>query len=97
MALSEEAKSTERGVLELRALRVLRRVGTRGMFHEQLKRRMRPSHGTMLILNAIRALERLKLIEYHRAGGAHTRVQGAWRITDSGRDAVDAADLPPAA
>lgn len=92
------AKSpSDLGVLELRGLRALRRAGSHGMLHMHLRKRMRPSHGTMLIINAIRKLERLELIEYDRTAGVQTRVQGSWRITPRGRALIDSLDLPPAA
>lgn len=85
--------------IELRALRALRRVGSKGMLNVHLRKRMRPAPGTALIIKAIHDLERRGLIEYYRAAGVQTRVQGAWRITAQGRLFCDEHDpkLPPAA
>lgn len=92
-------KASDLSVHELRGLRALRRVGTRGLLHKWLKRHMRPAHGTMTIIKAVRTLEDRGMIEYYRAAEPTGRIQGGWRITDRGRETIDALDrpLPPAA
>lgn len=83
------------GVLELRGLRALRRAGSLGLLHNDLRRKMRPSHGWALILSAIRNLEQLGLVEHFKSDRPGRRLQGAWRITSRGRAAIDANDPPP--
>jgi hypothetical protein len=98
-AAYDRPASTSLNAYELRGLRALRRAGSRGILNQILNKKMRPAHGTVVIRIAIRHLEDLGLIQYARAAGAQTRVQGLWRITDRGRAIIDEIDrsLPPAA
>jgi len=96
MMARPDARSEKPSEMEIRGLRALRRFGDRGLLHQRLLDRLKPGRPPTRRA-AIVSLERRGFIEYHRAAGVQSRVQGAWRITNAGRAFVDTLDLPPAA
>lgn len=75
--------------IELRGLAALRRAGSRGMLNAHIMRKMRPCRGTQPLRDALRRLEAMGLIDYRRAAGVQSRVQGNWRLTERGRAVYD--------